>query len=134
MKLPAWIAHWQDVCAAHGLPGDTREGKVRHQFRLLGKRVVTFEFRPYRWVFYRFDREAFLKEADPKAWTRPPAEHEPGPSPCGIFTGTMPADDEALKRLLDQLVAAVAEQRLSFVRSEAAAETPAEAAPVSDGE
>jgi hypothetical protein len=118
VKLPAWIAHWQSVCAAHGLPGDTREGKGRHQFRLLGKRIMTFEFRPYRWVFYRFDREAFLREADPKAWTNAPPAGEAGPSPCGVFTGTMPADDEALQKLMDQLVTAVAAGRLAFVKKE----------------
>lgn len=125
MKLPAWIAHWQSVCAAHGLPGDTREGKGKHQFRLLGKRIITFEFRPYRWVFYRFEREAFLKEADPKAWTTPPGPNEPGPTPCGVFTGTLPADDEALKKLLDQLVTAVADSRLTFVKAAAAGEAGA---------
>jgi hypothetical protein len=122
VKLPGWIAHWQTVCAAHGLPGDTREGKVRHQFRLLGKRIITFEFRPYRWVFYRFERDAFLAEADPKGWTTPPPAHETGPSPCGVFTGTLPADDEALKKLMDQLVKAVADGRLTFVRQEPAGE------------
>lgn len=122
MKLAAWIAHWQSVCAAHGLPGDTREGKGRHQFRLLGKRIMTFEFRPYRWVFYRFDRETFLREADPKAWTRPPAPSDTGPSPCGVFTGTMPADDEALKTLMDQVVNAMADGRLSFAKATPAGE------------
>jgi hypothetical protein len=122
VKLPAWIAHWQSVCAAHGLPGDTRAGKGKQQFRLLGKRIITFEFRPYRWVFYRFDREDFLREADPKGWTNAPPAGETGPSPCGVFTGTMPADDEALKKLLDQVVTAVAAGRLTFVKKEGTGE------------
>ncbi|MBC7542756.1 MAG: hypothetical protein H7338_08495 [Candidatus Sericytochromatia bacterium] len=126
MKLPLWVDHWTAVCAAHGVPGDSRAGKMKHQFRILGKRVITFEFRPYRWVIYRFEREAFLTEVDMAGITKEPSPHEPGPTPCGIFAGTMPADDEALKVLMDRLAGAVAAGRLPFVRA-AVATDPAEA-------
>ena len=117
MKLPLWVDHWTAVCAAHGVPGDSRAGKMKHTFRILGKRVITFEFRPYRWVFYRFDREVFSREADTAGITKAPSPHEPGPSPCGLFAGTMPADDEALKLLMDHLAKAVADGRLPFVKA-----------------
>ena len=108
MKLNHWTDYYLQACQTHGVAGDTRRGKTRHNFRLLGKRVLTFEFRPYRWVFYRFEREAFLAHVDPRGLTKAPGLHEPGPQPCALFTGTLPEDDEALKGLIDRLIAAVA--------------------------
>jgi hypothetical protein len=139
MKLPLWVDAWTAACAAHGVPGDSRAGKMRHQFRILGKRVLTFEFRPYRWVFYRFERDAFCQAVDPEEITKAPSPHEPGPSPCGIFTGTMPDDDEALKAIMLRLAEAVATGRLPFVRSavpeaaEATEAAPADPLPAAPG-
>lgn len=126
MKLGQATQIFTEACQRHGISGDTREGKGRHYFRLKGKRVMTFEFRPYRWVFFRFEREAFLAAADTGAITKAPSPHEPGPTPCAVFTGTLPADDAALAQLIDRFVAAVADGRLQPVAKEAATEAGAE--------